>query len=67
MNTSEIFDRRLYKDEFKKIYNKFKYNFGINNNFLSNIITNWKLKTNRFKKCSVLDHPKDYNNRLILR
>ena len=67
MNSSEIFDRNLYKDEFKKLYNSQKLNFGIDNNFISNIITKWKLKTNRFKKISVLDNPKDYNNRLILR
>ena len=30
-------------------------------------MTKWKLKTNRFKKSSALDHPKDYNIRLILR
>ena len=66
MNSSEIFDRNLYKDEFKKLYNSQKLNFGIDNNFISNIITKWKLKTNRFKKISVLDNPKDYNNRLIL-
>ena len=46
---------------------KFKYNYRINNNFLSNIITKWKLKTNRFKKSSALDHPKDNHIRLILR
>ena len=67
MNSSDIFDRRLYKDEFKKIYNEEKYDFSINNNFLSNIITRWKLKTNRFKKTSVLEHPNDYKNRVILR
>ena len=66
MNSSEIFDGNLYKDEFKKLYNSQKLNFGIDNNFISNIITKWKLKTNRFKKISVLDNPKDYDDRLIL-
>ena len=67
MNSSEIFDRNLYKDEFKKLYNSRKFKFGIDNNFLSNIITKWKNKSNRFKKTSVSENPKDYNNRLILR
>ena len=67
MNSSEIFDRNLYKDEFKKLYNSQKLNFGIDNNFISNIITKLKLKTNRIKKISALDNPKDYNIRLILR
>jgi len=48
MNSSDIFDINLYKDEFKKFYNCQKYNFSIDNKFLSNIITKWKLKTNRF-------------------
>ena len=65
MNSSEIFDRNLYKDEFTKLYNSRKLNFGIDNNFLSNIITKWKNKSDRFKKTVVLENPKDYNNRLI--
>ena len=67
MNSSEIFDRNLYKDELKNLYNSRKFKFGIDNNFLSNIITKWKNKSNRFKKTRVLENPKDYNNRLILR
>jgi len=40
---------------------------GIDNDFLSNKINKWKLKTNKFKKISVLENPKDYQNKLILR
>ena len=42
MNMSTIYDRKLYKEEFKKIYNSNNYDFPINNNIMSNIITNWK-------------------------
>ena len=42
MNKSSIYDRTLYKDQFKYIYNKNKYDFEINNNLLSYIITKWK-------------------------
>ena len=38
MDNSTIYDRRLYKEEFKKIYNNNKYTFSLNDNFLSNII-----------------------------
>ena len=65
MNSSEIFDRKLYKEEFKKLYNSRKFKFGIDNNVLSNIITKWKNKSNRFKKISAPENPKDYKNRLI--
>jgi hypothetical protein len=41
-NSSDIYDRSLFKNKFKEIYNKNKYNFQINNNMLSNIITKWK-------------------------
>ena len=67
MNMSTIYDRKLYKEEFKKIYNSNNYDFPINNNIMSNIITNWKNKSNRFNKASVLDNKFDYNNRLIFR
>ena len=54
MEQSTIYDRRLYKEEFKKLYNNNKYNFPLNNNLLSNIITKWKNSTNRFNKYSIL-------------
>ena len=56
-----------YKTKFKEIYNKNKYNFQINNNMLSNIITKWKNKSNRFSKATVWDNTTDYQERLILR
>ena len=67
MDNSDIYDLSLFKDEFKKIYNKNKYNFSIDNNMLSNIITNWKKNSIRFKKISVFYNTHDYNNRKILR
>ena len=42
MNSSNIYDRNMSKEEFKKLYNKIKHDFPLNNNFLSNIIINWK-------------------------
>ena len=67
MNSSTIFDRSLFKDKFKEIYNKNSYKFPINNVFLSNIITKWKNSSNRFNKACVWENAKDYENRLILR
>ena len=67
MEQSTIYDRNLYKEEFKKLYNNNKYNFPLNNNLLSNIITKWKNTTNRFNKYSILENTKDKENRLILR
>ena len=32
----------LFKNKFKEIYNKNKYNFPFNNIILSDIITKWK-------------------------
>ena len=54
MEQSTIYDRNLYKEEFKKLYNNNKYNFPLNNNLLSNIITKSKNTTNRFNKYSIL-------------
>ena len=69
MNSSNIFDRRLFKQEFKKIYNNpnYKFNFPLNNNYLSNLITKWKNTSNRFNKSSILFNKYDYENRLIFR
>lgn len=50
MNASNIYDRKLYKEEFKKLYNDKEYDFPINDNLLSNIITKWKIYSNKFKK-----------------
>jgi len=67
MNSSTIYDRGLFKDKFKEIYNKNSYKFPINNVFLSNIITKWKNSSNRFNKACVWENANDYENRLILR
>ena len=42
MNSSTVFNRPLFKEKFKEIYNSNKFNFPINTSFLSNIITKWK-------------------------
>ena len=39
MNTSNIYDRKIYKEHFKNIYNEKKFNFPLNNNILNSIIT----------------------------
>ena len=67
MNNSSIYDRNLFKTKFLEIYNKNKFNFPMNTNFLSNIITKWRNSTNRFNKSTVWDNKYDYQNRLILR
>ena len=69
MNSSTIYDRHLFKESFKKLYNdpNINYKFPLDNNFLSNIITKWKTNSYRFKKECILYDTKDYDNRLILR
>ena len=67
MNTSTIYDRNLYKNKFKEIYNSNYYDFPINNNMLSNIITKWKNSTYKFKKECAQYNLYDYQNRLLLR
>lgn len=67
MNDSNIYERKLYKEEFKKLYNDKEYDFPINDNLLSNLITKWKLYSIKFKNTSVLDNLYDYKNNLILR
>ena len=69
MNSSTIYDRHLFKESFKKLYNdpNINYKFPLDNNFLSNIITKWKTTSYRFKKECILYDTKDYDNRLILR
>ena len=67
MNSSSVYDRRLFKTKFLEIYNNKKFNFPVNNNLLSNIITKWKISTNRFNKSTIWDKMYDYHNRLILR
>ena len=67
MNSSTVYDRGLFKDKFKEIYNKNSYKFPINNVFLSNIITKWKNSSNRFNKACVWENANDYEGRLFLR
>ena len=69
MNNSNIYDRHLFKESFKKIYNQNNslYKFPLKDNFLSNIISNWKRKSVRFKKEGVLYDDKDFENRQLLR
>ena len=67
MNNTDIYDRNLFKDKFKELYNSKKFNFTINNNMLSNIITKWKTTSNRFNKSTIWDNIYDKQMHLILR
>ena len=69
MNKSTIFDRILFKIQFKDIYNdkNNKFTFSLNDGMLTNIITNWKQTSKIFTNGSVLDNKVDYKNNLILR
>ena len=69
MNNSTIYDRRLFKQSFKDIYNdkNNKFNFPLNNNFLSNIITKLQQNSYKFKKELTLYEIKDKENHLLLR
>ena len=64
---SYIYDRKLFKDKFKEHYDSKKYNFTINNNMLSNIITKWKSTSNRFNKVTIWDNIYDKHMQFILR
>ena len=67
MNSSTIFDRNLFKNKFKEIYNSYRYNFPIFSNLLLNIIIKWRNNSMRFNKANVLINQYDYRNRLIFR
>ena len=69
MNTSTIYNREMFKDRFKEIYNdpSNKYDFEINNSMLNNIISKWKSTSLKFNKGSVLINQYDYKKRLIFR
>ena len=67
MNSSNIYDRTLFKSKFKEIYNSKNYSFPINDNFLSNLITKWKKESKRFDKTSALSNIYDYKHRLLIR
>ena len=64
MNKSSIYDRKLFKNDFRKIYNDNNYNFPLQEDKLNNIIANWKLTTNKF---NILENTNDNNGRHILR
>ena len=69
MNTSTIYNRQMFKDRFKEIYNDAsnKYDFEINNSMLNNIISKWKSTSIKFNKGNVLLNQYDYQKRLIFR
>ena len=67
MNSSTIYDRKLFKDEMKKIYNNHSFHFPLNNNLLTNIITKWKNNSVNYTKFTCIKNQFDYNNNLILR
>ena len=67
MNNSNIYDRKLFKNKFKNIYNENKFNFPIDNNMLSNIINKWKNHSTKMNKFISLVETKDYKGRLIFR
>ena len=69
MNTSTIYNREMFKERFKEIYNdpSNKYDFEINNSMLNNIISKWKSTSVKFNKGSVLINKYDYQKRLIFR
>ena len=67
MNKSSIYDRKIFKNGFRKIYNENNYNFPLQEDKLNNLIANWKLTTNKFNKFHILENTKDNNGRNLLR
>jgi len=67
MNSSTIYDRKLFIYEKKKIYNNHLYPFQLGNNLLSNIIFKWKNNSVNFTKFKYLKNQFNYNNNLILK
>ena len=67
MNKSNIYDRNLFKNTFKNLYNDKNndYDFLLNDNLLSNIISKWKNNSIRFTKSVALKEIKDYDNNLF--
>lgn len=65
MNNFNIYDRKLFKNKFKDLFNENKFNFPIDNNVLSNIINKWKNKCTRMNKFTALVEINDYKGRLI--
>lgn len=56
MNNDSIYDRKLFKNSFRKIYNDNKYNFPLQEEKLNNLIANWKLRTNKFNKFYIFEN-----------
>ena len=50
IDSSTIYDRNLYKNKFKEIYNNNIYDFPINNNMFLNMMTKLKNSCYKFKK-----------------
>ena len=69
IKTSTIYNRQMFKDRFKEIYNDAlnKFDFEINNSMLNNIISKWKSTSIKFNKGNVLLNQYDYQKRLIFR
>ena len=69
MNTSTIYNREMFKERFKEIYNdpSNKYDFEINNSMLNNIISKWKSTSVKFHKGIVLINKYDYQISLMFR
>ena len=65
MDDTGVYDRRLFKEKMKELYNN--NNFIINNNKLNNFISQWKNNSNKFIKYSLFDNIEDKNGNLILR
>ena len=63
MDTSNIYDRKLFKELFINIYNTNDYKFPLNNDLLSNIINKWKNSSIRFTKNYIIWNMTDYENR----
>ena len=59
MDNSYLYDRKLFKEELIKIYNKNKYNFQMNGNMLFNLINNWRKTSNRFTKFCLFNNKFD--------
>jgi len=53
--------------KFKKIYNSRLYDFSLNDNTLSNIISQWKAMSESFKNTTVLKNKYDKEGRLIIK
>ena len=69
MNKSNIYDKKLFKEEFKNFYNdkNYKFDFSTKNNILSNITIKQKNNNTRFFKASTSSVTTDYNKRTLLR